>query len=172
MYMMLQGVPKRLARRIYRRPKVNLGVGVDVGVVNTGGIERPGMIGWLGMADGSTDGFGGWRSSAEAISRPKRRYATRNSYCRNLKFRKRMAKKGKFRKFACQKKELGNAPHENAYHTVIAQKYSGTDLRQEEWRLVVSVSRVGRMDPLQQKLGVWYFRQGTHSISVPWESKR
>lgn len=51
---MLMGVPERLVRRIHRRPKVNLGAGVDVGVVNTGGIERPGM-----MVDEFTDGFGG-----------------------------------------------------------------------------------------------------------------
>lgn len=30
--------------RIHRRPKVNLGIDIDVGVANTGGgIERPGM---------------------------------------------------------------------------------------------------------------------------------
>lgn len=89
-------------RKIHRRPKVNLGIGVDVGAENTGGIECPGMIGWLGMANGFTVGFCGWRSSAEVISRPKRRKATRNSYWKIAEmynFERGWQKKRKFRKF-------------------------------------------------------------------------
>jgi len=42
-------------KRIYRRPKVNLGIGMDVGGANTGGIERSGMeiIDWLAGGSGN-----------------------------------------------------------------------------------------------------------------------